>query len=242
MEAQLAGLYDQGAERFDAAGLHYLVTLARRTAAQDGNVRHMLETKLALATASFRTRFEQARAAAAELLLTTCERYPQAAGELRQLLADGDFKGLRHLQATLDARAQCAGLTGLVAQLQPAPAASPRQQPAHHAPSRASEASAPVLELKTVRESRATWAWLSVDRQLSLAMKRAPVNAGPINSHMLVLRSLTMMKDISPAYLSHLVSYADTLLLLEPREKELPVKPKKAPAAKAGKPSKAKAK
>jgi hypothetical protein len=35
-------------------------------------------------------------------------------------------------------------------------------------------------------------------------------NAGPINSHMLVLRSLAMMQAISPDYLSRMISYVDT--------------------------------
>ena len=239
MDALLARLRDQGGERFDGAGFYYLATLARRAAAHEGSARRMLEAKLALAAASFSDRFEQARAVAAELLATTCKQHPAAASALQQLFADSDFQGLRHLQATLQARQQCVRLTELVAQFEPGLAEAPLRAPAHHAPSPAGEASAPTLELKTVRESRATWARMSVHRQLSMAMQRAPKNAGPINSHMLVLRSLAMMKDISPDYLNRLVSYADTLLMLNPREKEVPVKRKKATPAKTGKPTKA---
>ncbi len=103
-------------------------------------------------------------------------------------------------------------------------------------------AASPTLELKTVRESRATWAKMSVERQLSLAMKQAPQNAGPINSHMLVLRSLAMMQDIAPGYLSHFVSYVDTLLFLDPGEMVAPVNRKKTVPAKSAKPKKAKGK
>ena len=80
---------------------------------------------------------------------------------------------------------------------------------------------------------------MSVDRQVSLAMKQAPQNAGPINSHMLVLRSLEMMQAISPDYMSRMVSYVDTLLSLNPGEVIVPLKRKKAPPAKAAKPTKA---
>jgi hypothetical protein len=118
----------------------------------------------------------------------------------------------------------------LVSQLEPS---------AHQSTSRTNEPAAPTLELKTVRESRATWARLSVDKQLALAMKQAPQNAGPINSHMLVLRSLAMMQAISPDYLSRMVSYVDTLLALDPGEMAAPVKRKKAPASKSAKPAKA---
>lgn len=229
----LAGLKDQGAAQFDPAGWHYLDTLARRAAAHEGSVRRLLEAKLARAVASFSERLEKARAAAAALLDVAGQKHPQAAAELQRLFAASDFKGLRYCLATLEAREQCAALTGLVSQLEPA------QSPGAQALSRATAADSPALDLKTVRESRATWARISVDRQLSLAMKQAPVNAGPINSHMLILRSLAMMQAMSPGYLNHFVSYVDTLRLLGPVETEVPARRKKAAPAKAGKPPKA---
>jgi hypothetical protein len=231
--ALLASLRDEGGERFDAAGLHYLDTLARHAAAHEGSVRRMLETKLERALATFAERFAQARSAAAELLAAACEAHSHAAAELQALFAGGDFKGLRQLRATLEAREQCAALGELVSRLEPAVASAAGQTPA--AP-RDTHAASPALELKTVRESRATWARMSVDKQLALAMKQAPQNAGPINSHMLVLRSLALMQDISPDYLSRMVTYVDTLLALDPGEKEVPVKRKKAAPAKAAKP------
>lgn len=240
IDALLESVRDEGGERFDAAGWHYLETLARRAAAHEGSVRRLLEVKLERAVASFTERFAQARFAAAGLLAATCEKHPQAAAELQRLFAGSDFRGLRRLRATLEAREQCAALEGLVSRFEPALAdAPPGHPPVHHVASRASEAGSPIRELKTVRESRATWARLSVDKQLALAMKQGPKNAGPINSHMLVLRSLAMMQAISPDYLSRVVSYVDTLLSLDPGEKELPVKRKRAPPAKAGKPTKA---
>jgi hypothetical protein len=46
-------------------------------------------------------------------------------------------------------------------------------------------------------------------------MGQAPKNAGPINSHMLVLRALTLMREASPDYLNRFICYADTLLCLD---------------------------
>ncbi len=74
-------------------------------------------------------------------------------------------------------------------------------------------------ELKSVRLFRSTWSKLSVDKQLNAALDQAPKNAGPINSHMLVLRSLALMREISPDYLSCFVSYVDTLVHLEQSDK-----------------------
>jgi hypothetical protein len=239
IDGRLAHMRDQGGQQFDAAGWHYLNTLAQRAAAHEGSVRRMLDARLERALAAFSERFTCARSACASLLAATCKQHPDAAVELERLFARGDFQRLRRLRAALAARSQCAGLAELVSRLEPPLAGAPGHLPAHQAASRLT-AAAPALELKTVRESRATWARLSVDRELALAMKQGPKNAGPINSHMLVLRSLAMMQEISPDYLSRMVSYADTLLSLQPGDMEAPVKRKKSAAAKMTKKTKTK--
>ena len=73
---------------------------------------------------------------------------------------------------------------------------------------------------------------ISVQKQVTQAIAQAPQNAGPINSHMLVLRSLGLMRDISPDYLNRFMAHVDTLLCLEEAGK-VKLTPKKAsPAAK----------
>ena len=91
------------------------------------------------------------------------------------------------------------------------------------------------VELKTIRRFRNTWSKLSADTQLTQALAQAPKNAGPINSHMLVLRSLALMREISPDYLSRFMSYADTLLCLDQGEKEKLGNAKRPPGTKAAK-------
>ena len=78
----------------------------------------------------------------------------------------------------------------------------------------ASPVGAPA-ELKALRHFRSTWAKLSVDRQLSQANAEAPENAGPLNSHRLVLRALQCMQGTAPAYLSRFMSSVDSLLWLD---------------------------
>jgi hypothetical protein len=56
---------------------------------------------------------------------------------------------------------------------------------------------------------------ISVQKQVTQAIAQAPQNAGPINSHMLVLRSLGLMRDLSPDYLNRFMGYVDTLLFLD---------------------------
>ena len=73
----------------------------------------------------------------------------------------------------------------------------------------------PRSDLKTVQQHRKTWSRLSAEKQLSQALEQPPANPGPINSHMLVLRSVALMRDTSPDYLSRFMTYVDTLLVLE---------------------------
>lgn len=73
---------------------------------------------------------------------------------------------------------------------------------------------------------------ISVQKQVTQAIAQAPQNAGPINSHMLVLRSLGLMRDLSPDYLNRFMGYVDTLLFLEAPQ-TVKATPKKAvPASK----------
>lgn len=74
---------------------------------------------------------------------------------------------------------------------------------------------APHAELKSVRYFRNTWSKLSAEKQVTQALNQAPKNAGPINSHVVVLRSLALMRDISPDYLNRFMSHVDTLLCLD---------------------------
>jgi hypothetical protein len=221
----IASLRSAGAHRFDPVRLHYIEVLAQRASAHHGSVKRMLDARLAQALTAFKERFEQAQSDASESVAHSVQQYPQAADDLQRLLAAGDFKELQRSITTLKAREQCASLSALVRQLE--------QHAPENTDARMTENAGPRSELKTIRNFRNTWAKLSVDKQVAQALEQAPKNAGPINSHMLVLRSLALMRDISPDYLNRFMSYADTLLCLDQGEKEKPVAPKKRQVARA---------
>lgn len=217
--ALIASLRAAGAARFDPVRLHYIETLARHAMAYQGSARRMLDARLAQALAAFKERFERAQSDAGEAVAGSVQQYPHAASDLQRLFAAGDFSGLQRLVATLKAREQCASLGALVRELEQASPGNADARPEENAGSRS--------ELKAIRHFRNTWSKLSVDKQVARALEQAPKNAGPINSHMLVLRSLALMRDISPDYLNRFMSYADTLLCLDQGEGEKPGNPKK---------------
>lgn len=227
VDAVLASLRHDGAHRMDPTGFHYLEVLARRTRTYQGPVQRLLEGKLALALADLRARFHHAQNDAQDTMAQCLRRHPQAADDLQRLFADGDFKGVYHLAAKLQRSTPGTSLGDLSRHL--------AQHAAEHGQSLQDGPGASRPELKSVRQFRNTWSKLSVDKQVARALDQAPKNAGPINSHMLVLRSLTAMRDISPDYLNRFTSYVDTLLCLDAFEAQSKPVPKKPPAPKAAK-------
>lgn len=70
-------------------------------------------------------------------------------------------------------------------------------------------------ELKALRAFRGTWQRLAADQRLTQVLAKVPDNAGPLHSHQLVHRALTLMRDTSPAYLQHFMAQVDALMWLE---------------------------
>ncbi len=224
-DAMICSLRTAGADRFDPVRLHYIEVLAKRASAHQGSARRMLDAKLAQALLAFKERFDLAQGDAREAVARSAQQYPQAAKDLQRLFAAGDFKGLQRFIATLQSGQ--ASLGALVRRLE--------QHASETADARLEGNAGPRPELKSIRNFRNTWSKLSVDKQVKQALGQAPKNAGPINSHMLVLRSLALMRDISPDYLNRFMSYADALLSLDQGEKEKPGNPKKTQAVKTAK-------
>ena len=69
--------------------------------------------------------------------------------------------------------------------------------------------------MKSLRRFRETWSRIAAEDQVARAVVRGPENAGPLNSHMLVLRSLALMGQLSPDYLRRFMSHLDALLWLD---------------------------
>lgn len=187
-DAPLAALRERGAQQFDPVRFRFIEALARRSVAHGGEVRRILDAKLAAALAEYGGRYEATQPA-----------------------ADAGFGGSHQPATTPDA------------QPAPGPLADLVQHLVRHSSQSASDGLAdgavvqggPPAELNALRDFRSTWARLRVDQQLSQSLAKGPGNAGPLNSHRLVLRSLKLMHEISPGYLARFVSHVDALLWLD---------------------------
>ncbi len=205
--AEIAALRSSGAGQVDALRFRFIEVLARRLHGDEGAPGRVLEGRLGAELAVCRRRVERKRDEAGQTIERTVGRYPDAAGELQRLLAAGDFAGIDRFVARLEARDRRSPLAGLAGFGARSAAPEDAVLPTGDDGARG--------ELRSLRLLRNTWAQRAADRQASQAIAGAPANAGPLNSHMLVLRSLAAMRDLSPDYLNRFVSYADTLLRLD---------------------------
>jgi len=92
-------------------------------------------------------------------------------------------------------------------------------------------------DLRSVREFGEVWSRISAERQVAQALDRGPENAGPLNPHKLMLRSLSLMRGLSPDYLRRFLAQMDALLWLEQaqaRPQRAPLRPGRAGRAARG--------
>lgn len=185
--AAVAAWRARGAERFDPVRLHFIETLAKRTAAQRGEARRLLDERLRQLLSAYGEDFGKAAV-------------PETAAAAAQPLPRGAL----------------AELVEHIARQSPLPEEAPTPS-GGAVPIRASAASSAAAppELKTMRYFRGTWSRLSADRRLTQSLAKMPENAGPLNSHHLVHRALILMRDLSPEYLNRFMTYVDTLLWVE---------------------------
>jgi hypothetical protein len=83
-------------------------------------------------------------------------------------------------------------------------------------------------ELASVRRFRRAWDRSHALDRLADAAARRPANAGPLNSHMLVLRSLDLMRALSPDYLRRFLVQIEALQWLEDAVARTPREPARA--------------
>ena len=226
---QLAAWRREGLWRADPLRFQFLEALATRLAGQPEPLRQRLAHSLNAGLADYAQRLARAREQALEEGTLLAARQPALGRQLRGLQALGDVRGIRRLAAQVTpppvmTLAPLAQLVDAAAQGSP----TLREAQAGAVPGRE--------ELSSVRRFRRVWASGRSQDQLARARSRQPVNAGPLNSHALVLQSLALMQELSPDYLRHFMVHVESLQWLEAvRDAPPPVSPKAGKAAKPGK-------
>lgn len=237
LHARLAALREDGAWRFEPARWRTLEALARRLDAQPEGVRQRLQARLEQGLRQHAEGLARARDEAAAVARQLGADHPDLARAARGLQAAGDLPALRRLALRAQADASGTALAMLHAHLNsrgpvprteasretlrqasaaaasPGPAPRPSERPSAR-PVAAPAAPAPQ-ELASARRFRRAWAANRAQDQVERAVARRPAQAGPLNSHALVLESLALMRELSPDYLRHFMAQVESLLWLE---------------------------
>ena len=190
--ATLDAWRQRGAHSFDPVRFHVIEAMARRAAAHDGPAGQVLRGKVTQLLADYGDALDRAQCAQSET----------------EASAPATSSPAAHIPSHIPPHAARGPLAELLDHI------------AGHAPTLANDNSAgdgahSAAELKTLRYFRSTWSRLSAHQRLTQSLAQVPANAGPLNSHHLVHRALTLMRDVSPPYLNRFISYVEALLWLD---------------------------
>jgi len=194
LDASIEAWRDRDAHLFDPVRFRFIEALARRAARFGGDVQRIVGDRVAALLDAYGDDFERARSGDGNRGSGTVSSTPaQAAGD------------------PADREPRLGTLAELIGHIA-------RETSLHGHPPVARDvlsSLASTQELKALSHFRSTWSKLSADRRLTQSLAKVPENAGPLNSHHLMHRSLMLMRELSPEYLNLFMSYVDALLWLD---------------------------
>ncbi len=207
--ATVASWRARGAHQLDPVRFRFIEALARRAAEQRGGTRRILEDKLAALITAYGDDLDKAGSA------PTALQAGAEAGAPAMPVQPSIPRPLPAPRAAImgdEDRPRLDTLAGLVHHLARQAAAPPEHGVAAR-PAAAAPSSTP--ELKSLRYFKRTLSKLSADQRLAQSLAKLPGNAGPLNSHHLVHRSLLLMRELSPDYLLRFMGHVDALMWLD---------------------------
>jgi hypothetical protein len=194
--ATLDAWRERGADRFDPIRFHFIEALDRRAAGHSGEARRLLDDRLSKLIEAYADDLERAASKAVDVGSGSGSGFGSGSGSGTAA------------SSSEPARGALAGLIDYIASHAPADGGSPAAgKPAPRRPS--------YPELEALEYFRETWSKVRSEKQLRQSLKKAPGNAGPLNSSSLVHRSLSLMRELSPGYLQQFLSYVDALSWME---------------------------
>lgn len=219
MQATLADLRAEGAQRLDPVRFRYFENVCARAGAAPHAVQHIVLGRLQVAIAAYRARLAPTA--------VVPDHAPPPSGPVRPFAS---------VYARRRAAAQGVLSAPAAPTVWPESVASPLvalnqyigqvgRQGAVNPLSASGDAATPVatatptpgqrVELKSARRFGDSWSKLQSTQRVAQALQRAPEHAGPFNPHKLMARTLAVMRDVSPAYLHRFVQQVDALMWLE---------------------------
>lgn len=197
----------RGAHRINPVRFNLIEALERRAAGYGGDVRRLLDERLAALIAEYSSEVARADADAPAASSESKHDVPAAVGgkstaggkPTQRMPLGGALAELAELVDVLTNRATAA-TEGGAAERSGVPHAHRRND---------------LPELPVLDYFRETWSRFSTEKQLRQSLEQVPDNAGPLNSNSLVHRSLSLMRALSPGYLQQFLSYVEALSWME---------------------------
>ncbi|MEB1531040.1 DUF2894 domain-containing protein [Xanthomonas sp. WHRI 7945] len=183
---RIAAWRAQHGGRLDPLRLRFIEALARRADAHQGEARRLLDQKLS----------------------TLLDAYADDVARMPAAVSDAGARLHADVHATASAETAPTATRGPLGELLDIFASDATHDPAG--------AAAPAFaSLPALDDARRLWTELRSRSQLRQSLQQAPSDAGPLNSGVLVHRSLVLMRTLSPGYLQHFLAYVDALSWLQ---------------------------
>lgn len=235
LQATVTAMQERGEDAFDPSRFHFIVALLNKAEKQKGEVAAMVQEKAANALSSYQASLNNIKLDAQKLV----EQVLQDNQEAARLFESSNFKAVVRLaerEKRRNSRQSYAVLQTLFHEGETEEEEFQEQLSfdeelmAHENQLRKSFSPQVNIEatnlnaygdLKSHKLFKDTWVKLQAEKIVADAIKQAPKDAGPLNSHLLAIRSIEAMKGLSPEYLNRFVSYMDSLLWLEQAANQL---------------------
>jgi hypothetical protein len=231
LNAGLQDLTESGASNFSPARFFYIQLMAAKTHEVSDNVRKIIEEKALEALHNYVDDFARAKDRASDVAQGIREQHPGLSQQLEQLLDAGKFPAIRQLKSRLLTQGS-SSLADLNERLNHERFADECLDVPLSFKDAMEEQQKRVLEqfdcapddIDTENNAAELRAFLSfrefkekydTDKLVDQIINERPANMGPLNPHMLLVRSIESMRNLSPQYLSRFITYIDALLRLE---------------------------
>lgn len=224
--SQVDRLRDHGQNLFDESRFHFISSMVKRAEQERFSVALILQTKAAKLLAEYQSDLllaeEEARIISSRIKLN----FPDSDKQVDSLLKAYKVSALRQLESRLmrTQDSMLKALTNLLlvedteSQIEPSFIDLLNNQETEVIKTFSTEPCHLPLgrnELRSARMYRESQEKLNAEKIIRMAIKSGPDNPGPINPHMLAIRSLSSMQKLSPSYLQRYLSYIDTVFWLE---------------------------
>lgn len=229
----LSGLDIVNAKRHDPVRFAYLESLATKSGAKTSRA---LQDKILEDAKQFQQELEQARRQAEPTSHALIIDFPKHKQIIQALISNGEFKTLTSLDRRLRLedvkRKNLSPLKQLTNQLSKSlPTFEDPHKPtfdeqleqqrnlalqnANQVEAAAQSKPKKPDELRSMRMFRQSIKHADIDKVIARAINECPENPGPHNPHMLAIKSLTQLRELSPSYLRRFAGYIEVVQWLD---------------------------